>query len=180
MQSRRANWLVFTLLLTLSRGTILGQVQFKSPQPGDIYREYIRSMNGSSEYTVPDPNLDLVRFPQAAPTVPAPPIGIFIGDLDGAIRAEMVITYCGGHVSTIGQRMRLNNNPWMDIPLLDTSNGIPVGHHGYNYLMLHNITMDIPLSQIFQRTKHFQGRNGPIDDRGYGAFTSNNVTYSPD
>jgi hypothetical protein len=45
-----------------------------------------------------------VRIPQTAPTVPAPPIGIFIGDLDGAIRAEMVITYCGGHVSTIAQK----------------------------------------------------------------------------
>lgn len=153
--------MAFALLFTLTAGPASGQVQFKSPQPGDIYREYVHSMNGSSEYMVPDPNLDLVRYPQAAPFVPAPEVPILISDLVGAIRAEAVITYVGGHVSTTGQKMRFNRNAWMDIPILDTSNGIPAGHHGFNYLMLHNITMDIPLQQLFEGTNYFQGTSGP-------------------
>lgn len=147
-------------LILLSAIPAFGQVVFNSPKPGEIYREYIRVMNGSNDLMVPDPNLDLVRYPQMIGNVPAPVLSLYIGDLSGAVRAEAVIVYVGGHISTVGQKMKWNDHDWIDIPLLDTSNGIPVGHHGYNYLMLHMLTMDLPLDQLVEGNNTFQGTSG--------------------
>jgi hypothetical protein len=144
------------------------QVVFNSPRPGDVYREYTRNMNGQDYLQVPDPNIDLSLYPTVAPYIPAPPIDIWIGDLSGAIRAEAMIVFIGGHVSTVGQKLRWNNNEWVDVPLLDTSNGIPAGHHGYNYMMLHNMTMDIPLSWLHEGTNYFQGTSGSQADPVWG------------
>jgi hypothetical protein len=158
---------LISVLLLLAAPALVGQVRFKSPQPGDIYREYIRSMNGQDYLQVPDPNIDTAMYPTVKPFIPAPQIDIYIGDLSGAIRAEATIVYIGGHISTIGQKMRWNGNPWINIPLLDTSNGIPAGHQGYDYLMLHNVTLDIPLSQIYEGPNYFQGTSGTQGDPRY-------------
>jgi len=162
MHSLRAKGIVLGVTFSLATCITLGQVRFKSPQPGEIYREYVHIMDGV-ESQVRDPNIDTSRFPYLY----APPIYLNNVDLNGAVRAEAVISYLGGHVSTTGQNMRWNGSDWIDIPLLDGSNGIPAGHQGYNYLMTHDLTMDVPLSLLQNGSNWFQGTSGTQSDPRY-------------
>jgi hypothetical protein len=134
--------LLLCALVGLLSASATGQVTFRSPQPGDVYREYSRVMSpGGSLWRVTDPNIDLNRYPDAAPFLPNPTLSLTIDDLQGATRAEAVITMWGGHVGTTGKRVRFNGHSYITIPELDGSNGIPGGSSGQCYTQEVNSVM---------------------------------------
>jgi hypothetical protein len=165
---------VLVLLLLIAGVQAPAQVQFNSPQPGDIYREYTRIMKPTDGdlWRVTDPNIDLGRYPAAADFVPNPVISLGVDDLQGATRAEAVMVIWGGHISTYGKRLRFNGNAWIDLPELNTTNGIPAGHHGYNYIGQMMVTVPIPLGHLQQGSNTFEGTNagqvGGPDGYGFG------------
>jgi hypothetical protein len=170
MGMRKSMMLWVLMLITVMMMTAVGQVKFKNPPPGSVYKEFVKVLNGETAFVVVDPNIDLNRYPQATP-VPPPQIDLTVDDLTGATRAEAVITFWLGHVSTYGKAVRFNSNDWIPLPDMDTSNGIPSGHMGYNYLQEENVVVDVPLSHLIVGTNYFQGTNSgqkSAADGGYG------------
>jgi hypothetical protein len=170
MQMRKWNVMLVLLSVLMITASAIGQVRFTQPPPGSVYKEFVKILNGESEFVVVDPNIDLGRYPQAGP-VPPPQIPITIDDLSGAVRAEAVVCFWLGHVSTYGKAVRFNSNAWIPLPDMDESNGIPAGHQGYNYLQEENLTLDVPLGQLSEGTNYFQGTNSGQKngiDGGYG------------
>ena len=152
--------------------TAFAQIQFTGPGPGEVYREYSRIMqpSGGELWRITDPNVNTSTYPAAAGFLPNPSVTIPVSDLQGAVRAEATMTMWGGHISTYGRKVRFNGNAWITIPDLDTSNGIPAGHQGFNYIHQSMVTVPVPLSNLVEGTNTFEGTNagqmsGPV---GYG------------
>jgi hypothetical protein len=169
MRMRSFAVLAVLMLVGVLAMNAVGQVRFQNPPVGSVYKEFVKVLNGETEFVVVDPNIDLSRYPQATP-VPPPQIPIAIDDLTGATRAEAVITFWLGHVSTYGKAVRFNSNDWISLPDMDTSNGIPSGHMGYNYLQEENIVIDVPLSQLYVGTNYFQGTNAGQKNAAEGGY----------
>lgn len=159
-----------TVLLTFCSPFAQAQVNFNGPQPGDVYREYSRTMMPSTgeSWRVTDPNVRLDWYPQAAPFLPNPSVSLTIGDLQNAIRAEVVISMWGGHVGTTGKKIRFNGHSWIAIPELNQQNGIPAGHNGQCYLSEPTVVLPIPLSHLAQGTNNFQGECAGQTCYGFG------------
>jgi len=145
--------LVLVMLLAISGSTGTGQVLFRHPQPGDIYKEYSRTMMEYFEWRVTDPNAQSPYIPNPSYLVNEV-LAINIGDLNGAIRAEAVIDLWQGHAGTYGKKMRVNDHDWIDIPELTTTPG-----DGQCYLSQFNVVVDVPLSDLVQGTNYFTGTN---------------------
>ena len=149
------------------------QVSFRTPQPGDVYREFSRVMSpGGSSWRVTDPNIDLNRYPQAGDFLPNPTLAFTIDDLQGALRAEAVMTVWGGHVGTTGKEVRFNGNSWITIPELDQTNGIPGGSSGQCYTQQLNVVVEVPLGHLVEGSNTFQGTSGgqTCYDFGWGQW----------
>ncbi len=159
----------FLFLVFIAMVPLVASAQYlMSPQPGDVYKEFMRTMGGD-DWRVTDPNIDLGVYPQAAPFLPNPTLDLGVDDLSGAIRAEAVINIWGGHVGTTGKQIRFNGNGWIDIPELGSGNGIPDGHEGYNYITQLDLTIPVPLSDLHSGTNTFQGTNsGQAPPYGFG------------
>ncbi len=173
MSIRMTAWtqvIAATVLLTLCSPFAQAQVNFNGPQPGDVYREYSRTMMPSTgeSWRVTDPNVRLDWYPQAAPFLPNPSVSLTIGDLQNAIRAEVVISMWGGHVGTTGKKIRFNGHSWIAIPELNQQNGIPAGHNGQCYLSEPTVVLPIPLSHLAQGTNNFQGECAGQTCYGFG------------
>ncbi len=150
-----------------------GQVVFKQPPPGSIYREYYQTMGGLSDWRITDPNIDLNRWPTAAPFVPNPVLTLTVDDLSGAVRAEAIFTMWGGHLGTFGKKVRFNGHAWIAIDSLDASNGIPAGNDGSMYMSEPMQGVDVPLSDLQVGENTFEGTNaGQImnPSTGWGQF----------
>jgi hypothetical protein len=159
--------LVVMFMILLAAQGALSQ-HLLSPQPGDIYKEFMRTMSGD-DWRVTDPNIDLGVYPQAAPFLPNPTLQLGVDDLSGAVRAEAVLNIWGGHVGTSGKKIRFNGNNWISIPEFNGSNGIPDGHDGYNYITQADIVVPIPLGDLVSGTNTFQGTNtGQTGPYGFG------------
>jgi hypothetical protein len=136
------------------------------PQPGDIFKEFTRviPLNGCNT-CVTDPATALAA---AQLNLPNDVLNITIGDLAGAIRAELVIDENIGHVGTTNKKFRFNGNAWINIPELGAGNGIPAGHNGQCYSQQFNPTMQIPLAHLIQGNNLFQGTSGPQTCYNFG------------
>jgi hypothetical protein len=147
------------LAVTVLCAPALSHAQFlASPQPGDIFKEFTRVISTANCNTcVTDPNTQLAS---AQANLPNDLLNITISDLQGAIRAELVIDYNIGHVGTTNKRIRFNGNAWITMPELGTGNGIPAGHNGQCYSQQLNPTVQIPLSHLIQGTNLFEGTSG--------------------
>lgn len=176
-QSRLSGILRSAVIVTLLVFFVVpthAQIRLTGPQPGDIYREYSRVMlpTDGEEWRVTDPNMDLITYPQAAGFLPNPEIPLTVDDLVGAVRAEATMIVWGGHISTFGKKVRFNQHSWIPLPDLDTSNGIPVGHLGINYIGQSMITVTVPLSDLQSGSNVFEGTNegqlGGPDGYGFG------------
>ncbi len=130
-----------------------GQVHFRHPQPGDIYKEYSRAMIAYSDWRVTDPHATNIWIPDPSYLVNAV-IPIEIDDLSGAIRAEAVIDLWQGHTGTTGKKMKLNGHSWISIPELTTTGGA-----GQCWLSQSNVVVDIPLDNLVTGTNYFEGTN---------------------
>jgi hypothetical protein len=145
--------LVLVMLLAIFGMTGTAQVVFRHPQPGDIYKEYSRTMMEYFEWRVTDPNAQSPYIPDPSYLVNEV-LSINIGDLQGAIRAEAVIDLWQGHAGTYGKKMRINDHGWIDIPELTTTPG-----DGQCYLSQFNVVVDVPLADLVQGTNYFTGTN---------------------
>ncbi len=135
------------------------------PGPGDVYREFSVAMKGAT-WRVTDPGATHPGTPGNSPGdfLPNALIGIDLphGTLDGAIRADMMIDFWGGHVGTIGQRLRLNGRPWIDIPELTISSAIAESPAGDPecYTQQWNPEVAIPLSHLVHGENVLEGTSG--------------------
>ncbi|MFN0158703.1 MAG: immunoglobulin domain-containing protein [Bacteroidota bacterium] len=154
-QSPRLAIAVLAVLVTVFLSHVM-QAQFLvNPQPGEIFREYSKSINSSNDdFRVTDPNSPDSR---AQGYLPNHTLSINIGDLQGAVRAEIIPDLWGGHAGTTGKRFRFNSNAYITLPEMGTGNGIPAGHDGQCYVQQFNPTVAIPLSHLVQGNNTFQG-----------------------
>jgi hypothetical protein len=139
--------------VVLAGAMATGQVHFRHPQPGDIYKEYSRSMTEYYQWRVTDPNATSIWIPDPSYLTNAV-LSIDIDDLGSAIRAEAVIDLWQGHAGTTGKKMRVNGNDWISIPELTTTGGA-----GQCWLSHSNVVVDIPLSNLVTGTNYFEGTN---------------------
>ena len=145
-------------------------MRFKGPQPGDVYKEFaaVTSPNSGELWRVTDPGINLSVYPQAAPFLPNPQVPLGIDDLAGATRAEVMITMWGGHIGTVGKKIKFNGNSWITIPEANTENGIPSGSQGECYLTQYNLTLDVPLAHLQTGTNYYEGTNAGQTCYGFG------------
>jgi hypothetical protein len=154
-----------TVVGLLLPGAISAQF-LAAPQPGDIFREFTRNIPTSNCNTcVTDPSTGLA---DARANLPNDVLNITISDLQGAIRAELVIDHNIGHVGTTNKKVRFNGNAWINMPELGAGNGIPAGHDGQCYSQQFNPTIQIPLSHLIQGTNLFQGTSGSQSCYNFG------------
>jgi len=66
-------------------------------------------------------------------------------DLVGATSAELSVEYWGGHIGTAGQRFRVNDHAWTDLP---QPAGTPTAPQRYYRTLLGNNVAPIPLAQL--------------------------------
>jgi len=81
------------------------------PKPGDIFREY-HFADGHGIHLCPQ---NAVRDSGM--------FTIFVGDLKGAIRAELTGLFHTGHIGTSERRIRINDGKSFDLPASDIPNG---------------------------------------------------------
>jgi hypothetical protein len=152
----------------------VGQIVFRMPQPGEVYKEYIRFNNNySDEWRVTDPNIDLNQYPQAAPFLPNPTLSITIDDLQYAIRAEVLLMLWQGHVGTTSKTIRFNGNTPIPIPEFNNAvNGTAVGVGGECYIAQSMMGLQVPLSHLVQGYNEFQANSGgqTCGDFGWGQW----------
>ncbi len=160
---------VCLLMGSLFPVTASSQGLLRHPQPGDIYREYSRTMMTYADWRVTDPN---ATEPGAIANLPNKVHSINIGDLQNAIRAEAVIDLWQGHAGTTGKKIRFNANAWISIPNLSSP---PTS--GECYLGQYNPVIDIPLAHLVQGTNLFEGTNDGQTcwDFGWGQHGMNGI-----
>ncbi|MGA9115310.1 MAG: immunoglobulin domain-containing protein [Bacteroidota bacterium] len=137
-----------------------------SPQPGDVYKEFSRTISSTTrDYRVVDPN---ATHPEAQQFKPNPVFTLTVSDTVGAVRAEVVLDHWGGHPGTTDKRFRFNGRNWITIPEMGVANGIPAGSSGQCYLQQLNHVMPIPLNQLRQGTNTFEGTSGGQTCHNFG------------
>ena len=139
-----------TALLILAVPCLVAQ-----PEPGDVYREYALVPTDLPNYDlywrVTDPNATAAG---AQEFLPNKEMTINVADLDGAIRAEIVIDRWGGHAGTYGKKLRLNSNDWVYVPDRELTKETAAA---YCYLYQDNPIVDIPLEQVVEGKNTIQG-----------------------
>ncbi len=165
-------WAIFLVLGIQLHESAYGQVVFKQPPPGSIYREYTRTMGGNTDWRVTDPNVNQTKWPEAGTFLPNPVLTLSVDDLDGATRAEAIFVIWGGHLGTYGKQVSFNGNPWIDLTPLNESNGIPSGNNGVMYMNEICEGVDVPLTDLKVGDNTFQGTNAGqvFDPNGWGQF----------
>ncbi len=73
------------------------------------------------------------------------PTHIEIGDLAGAVKAELAIAYWGGHIGTSVERFRVNGSRWIMFP---RPVGTPTDPDWYYRTLLAATPVEVPLSQL--------------------------------
>ncbi len=159
--------------VALAGESATSQPFFKHPQPGDIYKEYSRTMMEYYEWRVTDPNASSPYIPNDS-YLSNEVLPITISDLSGAIRAEAVIDLWQGHAGTTGKRFRVNGNDWIDIPELSTPPGEP-----QCWLSQSNVVVDVPLGHLQVGTNTVQGTNSgqTCHDFGWGQHGWNGIIF---
>ncbi|MEM7164110.1 MAG: LamG-like jellyroll fold domain-containing protein [Planctomycetota bacterium] len=132
----------------------------RSPQPGDVYKEFTQTMRAVNSWRVTDPDAPFVSNDPTSTNIPSaylpnPLLSLNVNDLNGAVRAEAVIDLWGGHVGTTGKKMRFNGNNWLTIPELATT---PRAGQCYTHQTIY--VVDVPLSHLVQGNNTFEGTSG--------------------
>lgn len=145
-----------TLAILLAAGSaspaLAQQRIFRHPQPGDVYKEYLRLMDYfGKEFRVTWPESPVDR---AIAELPNSVLDLKVDDLQGATRAELIVDFWGGHAGTVGKQIRFNGHAWLDVPDLTT-----VPESPECYTTMRNVTIDIPLDHLVEGTNYFEGTN---------------------
>ena len=142
-----------TLILTSLALATAAAAQI-GPQPGEVYREYKRTIRDGSQWRVTDP---ATRQTRAHRHLPNAILSITIDDLEHAVRAEALVDRWGGHAGTTVKRLRFNENSWIFLPELETT---PPGHPPERYQYQDNPIVDIPLAHLVEGENVFEGSAG--------------------
>ncbi|HJN16251.1 MAG TPA: hypothetical protein QGH10_12190, partial [Armatimonadota bacterium] len=136
------------------------------PRAGDIYREYSTDLRSGNSWRVTDPD---AAHPGAQDFLPNPVLSMQIDDLDGAVRAELLIDRWGGHPGTSEKRVRFNGNDWLDLPELATT---PEDHDPRAYMYEDNPVIDVPLAHLHEGENTFEGTCGDqvVHSFGWGQW----------
>jgi len=150
-----------------------------NPGPGDVFREHVWMgpfVNATGWQRVTDPE---ARQEGAHAFLPNPVNRVAIGDLDGAVRAEVVIEQWGGHAGTSDKRLRLNGNRWIAIPEPDIPGAVGADPHPESYQRLSQATVPLPLDQLRQGDNTFEFTSGGqiTFDFGWGQWGVYGVTF---
>ncbi|MBN2289245.1 MAG: T9SS type A sorting domain-containing protein [Candidatus Glassbacteria bacterium] len=124
------------------------------PEPGDVYREYTKSLKVGDNWRVTDPKAGAAG---AKEFLPNPVLNIRIDDLEGALRAEAEIDRWGGHPGTSNKRVRFNGNDWIKLPELTTT---PQGQNPNCYMHQDNPVFEVPLEHLVEGANTFEGTCG--------------------
>jgi hypothetical protein len=143
---------IFLLVITLTLLLPGKGFSQKGPQPGDIYREYAINLKNGNWWRVTDPD---AGHPGAAAFLPNPVLEINIDDLEGAVRAEVLMDIWGGHAGTSGKKFRFNDHAWMDVPDVPT-----IPQRPESYMTEYNVIMDLPLPYLKEGKNTFEGTSG--------------------
>ena len=93
---------VLTLVLGFLACGVQGQF-LRMPQAGEVFRDYSRAnLQDNSRVTSPT-----ATHPGALAFLPNPILNLTVADLQGAIRAELVMDFWIGHVGTAGKAIPL-------------------------------------------------------------------------
>ncbi len=144
--------LLFLLILTLTLMLPGKGFSQREPRPGDIYREYAINLKNGNWWRVTDPD---AGHPGAAAFLPNPVLEINIDDLEGAVRAEVLMDIWGGHAGTSGKKFRLNDHTWMEVPDVPTISKSPEC-----YMTEYNVILDLPLQYLREGKNIFEGTSG--------------------
>jgi hypothetical protein len=74
-------------------------------------------------------------------------------DLKDATHAELSVEYWGGHIGTAGQRFRVNDHDWIDLP---QPSGTPTEPQRFHRTLLGNNAAPIPLTQLIDGENVFR------------------------
>jgi hypothetical protein len=124
----------------------------KGPLAGDVYREYALNLKNGNWWRVTDPD---AGDPRAAEFLPNTVLEINIGDLEGAVRAEVLMDIWGGHAGTSDKKFRFNDNAWVDVPNVPT-----IPHRPECYMTEYNVILDLPLRYLKEGKNTFEGTSG--------------------
>ncbi|MFB3903663.1 MAG: hypothetical protein ACE15E_09435 [Acidobacteriota bacterium] len=173
LKSNPLRWLALWPVVTALAVSLLGS----GPEPGDVFREFTYGFR----FHELDPEAKNPRA-QNLHKGSREPRHIVIDDLAGALRAEIVIEYWGGHIGTSGQRFRVNSGDWLDIPQPQGTPGRPVCY----YRTLLRATAPLPLSSLKRGVNTVEFLAGPQLCHGFDwgfywvyAFTIR-VYYAPE
>jgi len=125
------------------------------PVPGDYFREFTyahRFGEIDPASTRPGQQADDMRAgARRERALEIPSIG-------RAIRAEVSVSYWGGHIGTSGQKFRINGGEWIDIP---QPKNTPTPSQCYYRTILGRATVEVPLEQLKAGRNVFQFTAGP-------------------
>ena len=132
-----------------------------SPKPGDVYKEFAFN-NNTTNWRVTDPN---TANSGAIPYLPNPVLplaNLSTDDLQGAIKAELIVDLWGGHYGTNPKMYRINGNDWVTIPELDDlPTAPPPANSGENYMQQINHLIEVPVGQLLEGQNTLEGTSGP-------------------
>jgi uncharacterized repeat protein (TIGR02543 family) len=131
------------------------------PKPGDVYKEFAFN-NDTTNWRVTDPN---AANSGAIPYLPNPVLplaNLSTDDLQGAIKAELIVDLWGGHYGTHPKMFRLNGHDWVTIPELDDlPTAPPPVDPGENYMQQVNHLIEVPVGQLLEGENTLEGTSGP-------------------
>ena len=146
------------------------------PGPGEIFKEYTFK---SEEALLPELDTNAsgmadechkYRLPELDPDAsgmaedcrkrraPRTVNYLYINDMHGAVKAEMIVEYWGGHIGTTNQAFRVNGNSWTPIP---QPRNTPTEPECYYRTVLGTPAVPIPLYQLKEGRNEIQFSAGP-------------------
>ena len=151
-----------------------------SPQPGDIFREYLWTGpwgNATGWQRVTDPRATAFG---AQVFLPNKINQIQLDDFAGAIRAEVYIEQWGGHAGTSNKRVRVNGHDWIEIPVppaIPGSAGVNPCAEGYQYFTYPSVPIPLDQLQSGDNTFEFTSGGQVCFNFGWGQWGVYGVTF---
>jgi len=134
------------------------------PRPGDVYKEYVVNNFGNRAWRVTNP---LASDAGAKEFLPNPILELNVPDLEGAVRAEVMLDRWGGHLHTKRPRLRFNENDWLDLPPPKMSEGQDLPD---NYYFQDNPIIPVPLQHLKAGINRIEGTCGHAREDGWGQW----------
>lgn len=135
-----------------------------SPQPGDVYKEFILHNSGDRAWRVTNPQ---AGDPGARKFLPNPIWVLEVDDLQGAIRAEVMLDRWGGHLDTTDPVIRFNDHAWLKLPPPAYREGVPLSE---DYYFQDNPVIPVPLEHLRKGRNTIEGTCGHKKPAGWGQW----------